>query len=507
MKRFSSLLAAAALFAVITGCQKEPAAGNENAETAKAYAQLTFAFANDGTSKTLSADDSDSYDNSIPAEYEVKSAALYFVNTTDSKVAAIHTVASSNFTSQKVGNEVYYTSMIQNLEIGTYRVYASINTTLGVNVGDAESELITLITTSDAPGANVPASGIPMTSRKVGAAFGSTNSVLYDEVIISSNNTQDNPCPISLEMERAWAKVSYKTANADNTYAIKNNRNMGSTKIADITLTKYQVLNQTKKWYAFRRACSVDNAYNITDNGYGYFNDGANLGYLYDPEIALKRVSDVKAASPAYTLVDGTEGTINNATAGTVQTLAYTHENALYKDAQLAGYVTTVRFTASIKPVTVTKTETQAAGVTTSVTNITSGYTDLYFFEDKFYADLGALNFVAELGVTESNYSDFNVKKFVGAVCYYDYYIKHFDNGKNPTSIPVPAATELLGVMEYAIVRNNSYVITVDSILAPGNDVANEVDAATAVEQVNSYFQVKLTIKPWVVRAQNAVLG
>ena len=512
MKRLSILLAAASLLVAIAGCQKEPA-GNENAESAKAYAELTISFANEGTSKAPSADDSGAYDNSNADEYAVKSAVLYFVSTVDSKVASVHKV-QGNFTEKKVDDDVYYTSMIQDLAVGTYRVYAAINTVLSddsnmlnVAAGAAESALIELLTTSDIPGASVPSTGIPMTSRQVSAVYNSNKSVLCDEVEITSNNTKDNPCPISLEMERSWAKISYNVKNLNNTYAVKDNRNKGSNKIADIQLTGYQILNQTKKWNAFRQACSVDNSYAVTKNGYGLFNNGAILGYLYDPEINLKTVADVKAALPAYTLVDGASANITSTSVGATQTLAYTYENALYKDAQLAGYVTTVRFTATITPVSVSKTKTENAGITTEVESVTTGYTDLYFYEDKFYADLGALNFVEKLGVTESNYADFNVKKFVSGVCYYDYYIKHFDNGKNPTTVPTPASEELLGVMEYAIVRNNSYVITVSEILAPGNDVADEVDAKTPVEQTTTYFQVKLTIRPWVVRAQDAVLG
>ena len=512
MKRFYLLLAAVTLLAAIAGCQKEPV-GNENAESAKAYAELTISFANEGTSKAPSADDSESYDNSNADEYAVKSAVLYFVSDADDKVASVHKV-QGNFTEKKVGNDVYYTSEIQNLKVGTYRVYAAINTVLSddsnmlnVAVGAAESALIELLTTSDIPGASVPSTGIPMTSRQVSAVYNSNKSVLCDEVEITSNNTKDNPCPISLEMERSWAKISYNVKNLNNTYAVKDNRNKGSNKIADIQLTGYQILNQTKKWNAFRQACSVDNSYAVTKNGYGLFNNGAILGYLYDPEINLKTVADVKAALPAYTLVDGASANITSTSVGATQTLAYTYENALYKDAQLAGYVTTVRFTATITPVSVSKTKTENAGITTEVESVTTGYTDLYFYEDKFYADLGALNFVEKLGVTESNYADFNVKKFVSGVCYYDYYIKHFDNGKNPTTVPTPESEALLGVMEYAIVRNNSYVITVSEILAPGNDVANEVDANTPVEQTTTYFQVKLTIRPWVVRAQDAILG
>ena len=61
MKRLSILLAATSLLVAIAGCQKEPA-GNENAESAKAYAQFTISFANPTGTKAADADAGTGYD-------------------------------------------------------------------------------------------------------------------------------------------------------------------------------------------------------------------------------------------------------------------------------------------------------------------------------------------------------------------------------------------------------------------------------------------------------------
>jgi hypothetical protein len=59
--------------------------------------------------------------------------------------------------------------------------------------------------------------------------------------------------------------------------------------------------------------------------------------------------------------------------------------------------------------------------------------------------------------------------------------------------------------MEYAIVRNNDYQVTVTQIKAVGNDVDDV--KVQAIEMVETYFQATLYVRPWMVRAQDAVLG
>ena len=103
------------------------------------------------------------------------------------------------------------------------------------------------------------------------------------------------------------------------------------------------------------------------------------------------------------------------------------------------------------------------------------------------------------------------MKYYYDGTCFYRYYIEHWDNGIDPTSGKAD-----MGVMEYAIVRNNSYDITVSSILAPGisntknTDTGYPVGDAELLKNIEIdevYFQVQLTIRPWVVRTQSAVLG
>ena len=488
MKRFSILLAAAALFAAVTGCQKEPA-GNE--ELAKAYAQLTFSFESNST-KAPDVDGTDDKEAGIQAEYQVKSATLYFVND-ESEVANISEF-TGNFSENvdPTTGEVHYTHVVEKLAIGTYKIYATVNHKLSnITVGATEAALQTaIVTETELIGTNVPSTGLPMSSRNVDAVYNAnaTAAGLYTTAEVTSANTKDNPLHINLSIERSVAKISYKVNNESNTYQIYPNKATSGTKIADVTLIAAAVLNQTKVWNAYRRVCTYD-LNTVTPAGFGKI----GAGYLYDPNIGNKNQST--AGNAGDLVYDGTEVNLPTSEDG-IQVLAYAYENAVHKSMQLAGYVTTIRFVGTITPSANNYYTLDGSGNLVNTTAFVAG-SDLYYYDNKFYGSLEALNKEAQLGVSSSNFKDFNVKFYDDAKCYYDYYIKHFDNEDYPD----------MGVMEYAIVRNNSYVVTVTGIISPGNDDATDVAPETPVEQQETYFQVKLTIKPWVVRSQNATLG
>lgn len=503
MKRLSFLLAASLLVA-IAGCQKEPV-GNENAESAKAYAQFAISFANP-TGTKADADTGTDYDAGDESEYVVKNATLYFVNSGVVKyVKEVNDPAA--FTKHEYAGEITYTSTIQNLGTGDYHVYAVVNHSLANVTANTttEAQLQTLIQTAAAvPGLNLD-NGIPMTSRNVSAANRAVaaDAKLYDVVTISTSNTKDNPCIISLDMERAWAKITYVAQNATNTYVVNAKVEGVETKIADVKLIDYRVLNQPTVWNVFRQSCSftteTDASLVASNKGYGVFNATPNFDYLFDPQTEAKTVGNVTAMT-GVNLTDASfaAGTFPTSTSDDAP-LAYVYENGLHKSSQLVGYVTSVQFKGQITPVKVWEKDGDF-----SVKEYTYSSGNLYFYDNKFYKDLDAVNADTKLGLASDDQAkQFNVKKYVGGVCYYVYYIRHWNNGI------LPPADGALGVMEYSIVRNNSYQITVTQILSTGDDdmVEPTPTAETPVEQTETYFQVKLTIRPWVVRAQDAVLG
>ena len=89
---------------------------------------------------------------------------------------------------------------------------------------------------------------------------------------------------------------------------------------------------------------------------------------------------------------------------------------------------------------------------------------------------------------------------------YYYYWNRHNDNGKNDT----------MGIMEFAVVRNNVYKLAVNAISRFGHPTPptgptdpdpdpdpDPVKPDDPDESVNYYFTVSVKVLPWTVRINN----
>lgn len=88
------------------------------------------------------------------------------------------------------------------------------------------------------------------------------------------------------------------------------------------------------------------------------------------------------------------------------------------------------------------------------------------------------------------------VLPYEGGVCYYPYWIRHASN-----NIP----TEM-SVMEFAIVRNNIYDMTVTGISGLGLSGAEKPDPGKDDEENKYYFNVEIYVKNWVVRSNSDII-
>ena len=88
------------------------------------------------------------------------------------------------------------------------------------------------------------------------------------------------------------------------------------------------------------------------------------------------------------------------------------------------------------------------------------------------------------------------VLPYEGGVCYYPYWIRHASN-----NIP----TEM-SVMEFAIVRNNIYDMTVTGISGLGLSGAEKPDPGKDDEENKYYFNVEIYVKNWVVRSNSGII-
>lgn len=97
-------------------------------------------------------------------------------------------------------------------------------------------------------------------------------------------------------------------------------------------------------------------------------------------------------------------------------------------------------------------------------------------------------------GKAEQSFGD--AKFYDAGVCYYPYWIRHANNNK-------PA---VIGVMEFAIVRNNIYDLTVKGMNSwgfSGTDIPDPVDPG---EDGTARINVELYVKNWVVRSNGDII-
>ena len=483
MKRFYFLLSAAVLLGALTGCQKDPVAEKQG-ELTNAYIEFSLNFDGDQMTKADYEADTDPDEDGIqtpgtdvgaPEEHNVETAVFYFFNENKMFVQSIivskANITSATVTSGENSGHVKKTTVPTKLETGKYNVYATINQNFNNNnnlAGKTETQFCSM-TSEFTPVAKIPDTGLPMSSRR-------KDGVMSCAVTISDANTFENPAKVSLYMERSNAKISM-TNNAESNISE-----------ATVTLTGYKVVNLTEKTNVFRQVGTVDKDGKLGTLSYGPVTENANQ--VVDPETSMK---------VAYT--DNMPGNINFSNkvnhndpytampAGTgMNTLIYCNENVMATENQLKTYATAIAFKASITPAA--DKYFDANGAATYSTG-----DDLWYFGGKFYDSLETLNDANDFSLTADNYKAFGAKKFVGGVCYYTYYIKHYDNF-DPLEV---------GFMEYAVVRNNDYQVTITEITGLGNDVSTV--EPEQIEMEESYFQATLFVRPWTVRAQNAVLG
>ena len=89
-----------------------------------------------------------------------------------------------------------------------------------------------------------------------------------------------------------------------------------------------------------------------------------------------------------------------------------------------------------------------------------------------------------------------NVKKYEKGVTYYPYWIRHANNGK-PTE---------MGIMEFGIVRNNVYDMTIQEIKGLGVSGMEKPEPDKEDETKDYFFKVIINVKDWVIRNNSGII-
>ena len=118
----------------------------------------------------------------------------------------------------------------------------------------------------------------------------------------------------------------------------------------------------------------------------------------------------------------------------------------------------------------------------------------LYYYQNHIFESLEdiaeAYNLTIPDNATKEQLAELGITQFTNNMCYYyTSRIKHFDNA-NPTD---------MGIMEFAIMRNNIYSLAVTGISEIGTPIVDPTPD-TPNESKQAALNLEVTMEPWIVR-------
>lgn len=492
MKLRNLFLASVACAGLFTACSNEmdeviDNGGNETNNTGEAYASFSYTLPNGGGTNTRADQASAGTEIGTDAENKVNEIAFVLFNEPTGTLNKIVTLSRDKFGPAGAGSSTTYTTATPiKVTTGKQSVYVVVNPSAAVKSFNKTK---------------VDFLGNTETDYKSGDGFMMTNSALVEDYTIEPvlTNTQSNPVKLIVPVQRMAARIDYTAKKADNTYDVV------SAQGHKVQITDYRIVNKRTNEFLLKRvgttaANAVVGAPEAADS------------YVIDPIFARKSdanfftsadytngyTSKLADASPAYTALNGTL----NATTP----LDYCLKNTMELNAQKNGATTGLVLKAKYTP--------------TGLTNLAASG-DFYRYNGSLYASLramyDALNpkfatssnkadiTVDVLGFKDSSETNFAIfaatfttyeslsAKFVdyykGGICYYSTFLRHINNND----------ANKMGIMEFAIVRNNIYKLSINTINQLGEPVA-PVDPETPVESADTYLNVTVNVLNWTTR-------
>jgi hypothetical protein len=313
---------------------------------------------------------------------------------------------------------------------------------------------------------------------------------------IAQTITKDPEQTIAATVERMMGKItvtaggtSVSSTSNVNVYTSFSSTVTAISNITNITLKGYYVVNARKEGYYFRHVDKENSATSsLTVDNYG--NSTTSLPYVVDPKTYSKTYTGTPAVlagsyadwylqgSGAFGLLSFSSflGTYTampsySSSAAETKVAAYCYENTMLKEKQKNGYTTGIVFKAEIAPSKMMK---ASAGSGVEEETTIGSITEIFYHSGIFYKNIEALKAAGVLladGTTSSTGSSDDLKKNDvqcfkrGSAdgkffCYYPYWIKHISSDDVAED-----------VMEFGIVRNNVYKVTVTGIQGVGKTV------------------------------------
>lgn len=492
MKRYSFLMAAAML--AVIGCEKSPEEINSSAE-GNVYMQfsvkmLTTKSSTDNTGNSNS-DANPDIEVGLEKENKISSVDIVLVGENTVKAKGIEPAQANTST---------YVAKFDNKDLVAgkpYKVYiyANCNAPTTIDLDEVSSASIASMTVDNkfwmtnahaAITVDLPASLAPYTTPQTPLSLGAH------------------------EVERSMARFDYKASGPFNLGGIT------------LTLTEAALINQSKAHYMFRRVADDDKATPVV----GGVETPTN--WVVDTDWSNKVAANFNAqlSAPAtWTWTSLSTITADDNYDGDYKIWCYAKENTLPNiNAQTHAVSTGVVFKAQI-----TAGDAASDAVKTAMANGKK----IYVFNNILYGAWSDVKTAAEAGTdavlqaaynqavvgmtgndpvaktaADAGFTGYSAVSENGGYHYYTYYYywnRHNDNLDN----------NVMGIMEFAVVRNNVYKLCVESIKkfghpTPPTDPTNPTDPdpdpvkpEDPDESVNYYFNVTVKVLPWTVRINN----
>ena len=497
MKKINYLLAAALFIAA--GCEKSPV---DQGTTNEGNVYMQFSVKMLSTrSQTDNEGEGNSNSDATP-DTEVGLAKENTISTVDIVLVGSNTVKATNVTPVAADGSTYVAKFDKKtIAAGKYDVYIYANCT--------SPETFAIDQTSDAD----------VSAMTQDNKFWMTNAYAAAQVDITAEalkacTTPQNPYNLGAHtVERSMARFDYKQSGAFNMGA-------GIT----LTLTDAALINQSKAHYMFRRvtAGSEPTATNAVVGG-----AEVPTNWVVDTDWSNKVAGnfDAQLSDPSnWHWTSLASLTTNDNYDGDYKIWCYAKENTIPGiDAQKHDVSTGVVFKGEI---------TAGATASAEVTAAMAAKKRIYVFNNVLYGAWSDVEAAAKAGTDPTLQAAYNqaatgvaadaeptgaaaaAAGFTGYSAkdgkYYNYY--YYWNRHNDNLDPYN-----MGVMEFAVVRNNVYKLAVDKISRFGHptppDPSNPdpdpepdpdpVDPDDPDESVNYYFNVTVKVLPWTVRINN----
>lgn len=441
---------------------------------------------------TKTVEDSEVYEKGNANEYQVKKVDLYLFN---SETDIFYNVfALKNLSEVNDGNAnqtVKYKGSVA-VNPGQYKVLAIANSSKTYSPVTLK-ELLNKIDNSTYTNGlvdteSIKSTGIVMTNRGI-------ETVGQSVEVKSGQNTS-----LTITLERVLAKL--KISKAEQEWKLQHD---GETYVT-ITPGAFGYVNLNTEFYLFRHVATLPGMsfpakiedWSPVSDHFGTIKD--EDGYAIDPYFFEKKPGATDSFNRfAYPLSDGfvQGGLILKGNPSIVYCLG----NANFRTAQLQGYTTGVIIQCGMDIAEGHYFDFNGDNKVVSVPS--KDVEDVYYFNHNFYASIAVINAHNSLSIpTDISEEELAQKYYVkhfrrtkgggSIVCYYTYWIKHQDEPDG------------LGVMEYAVVRNNIYDIIIKNIADLGSGEPG-TDPEVPVEK-KGFIDVDVEVMPWFVRDNDASL-